>query len=94
MLTPTRRVFQSKFPPYQQVLVALVNDPTQTSITVNPPSGGWVAGDGYQVNLVKSPDELTSIYAQSTQFSIKQATGSTFSTNTGTGPSNTLSVAP
>ncbi|TCD69850.1 hypothetical protein EIP91_005927 [Steccherinum ochraceum] len=76
-------------PPVQEVLLAQVDATKVNTINVNPPSGGWVAGKGYQVNLVKSPDELSTILAQSGQFSITAGTGSTFSSNI---PSNTLTV--
>ncbi|TFL00546.1 hypothetical protein BDV98DRAFT_593877 [Pterulicium gracile] len=48
------------------------------SVSLNPPSGGWVVGNGYRLNLVKSAGELHTIYAQSDQFNITsgQATGS------------------
>ncbi|KAH8094803.1 hypothetical protein BXZ70DRAFT_946151 [Cristinia sonorae] len=74
---------QASFPPQQIVLVALVDGTKDNSLTVNPPSGGWVAGSGYQVNLVKSTEELNTILAQSGDFSITSGTGSsTFSSST------------
>lgn len=46
---------------------------------MNPPSGGWKAGTGFQVNLVKDTDNLNTILAQSEQFTIKSSSSSTFS---------------
>ncbi|KAL4242498.1 GPI-anchored Adhesion Regulator [Abortiporus biennis] len=81
---------QSKFPPESEVLVAQVDGTKATSITVSPPSGGWVAGAGYQVNLVKDAQNLDAILAQSGQFTIKTGTAST--TASGTTSGATLSV--
>jgi hypothetical protein len=81
-------------------LAALV-DGTMGSTNVNPPSGGWPLGDGFQVNLVKSEMEQSTIYAQSNQFNITTGTGSSSSTTKpttssvikGTGSTGTLGGA-
>ncbi|KAJ3488790.1 hypothetical protein NLI96_g2576 [Meripilus lineatus] len=84
---------QAQFPPTTQVLKALVDGTSATSIVVDAPSGGWVAGSGFQVNLVASAQELTTILAQSGQFTIKDAVASSSSVS-GSQSKTTLSVAP
>ncbi|OJT10358.1 hypothetical protein TRAPUB_13117 [Trametes pubescens] len=89
-------VNQASFPPTSQVLDALVVG-TLGKVVVNPPSGGWKAGSGFQVNLVKDTDNLNTILAQSEQFTIKASTSSTFSSaasGTVTAGSGTLTVPP
>ncbi|KAJ7639032.1 hypothetical protein FB45DRAFT_1055226 [Roridomyces roridus] len=55
---------------YLPHLKALVNTADGTT-TVNPPANGWPAvGGGYRVNLVKSTEETSTIYAQSQPFDI------------------------
>jgi len=61
----------------QEILVALVNGSALT-YTVPPPSGGFPAGTGFQVNFVQDPTNLNTIYAQSGQFAIT-ASSSTIS---------------
>ncbi|KAI0650216.1 hypothetical protein C8Q79DRAFT_998108 [Trametes meyenii] len=89
-------VNQASFPPTSQVLAALV-DGSLGKTNVNPPSGGWKAGTGFQVNLVKDAENLNTILAQSNQFSITTSTSSTFSSATSgsisaTAASGTLTV--
>jgi hypothetical protein len=67
-----------------EALAALV-DGTLGSINVNPPSGGWPLGSGFQVNLVESAQNTDTIYAQSTQFSITSGNSSASSSSTATG---------
>ncbi|KAI0637967.1 hypothetical protein C8Q77DRAFT_401032 [Trametes polyzona] len=74
-------VNQAHFPPTKQVLDALV-DASLGKIVVNPPSGGWKTGSGFQVNLVKDAENTDAILAQSEQFTISTSTSSTFSTAT------------
>ncbi|RDX53673.1 hypothetical protein OH76DRAFT_1374745 [Lentinus brumalis] len=81
-------VNQSGYPPTSQVLNALVPK-SLGKITVNPPSGGWKAGTGFQVNLVKDAENTNTILAQSEQFTIKQASASLSSTLTGTASTGT-----
>jgi hypothetical protein len=76
---------KSVLPSGEEVLIATV-DGTQSSITVPAPSGGFQVATGYQVNFVKDPEDLSTILAQSNQFSITQS-NSTSSTTTS--PSNT-----
>jgi hypothetical protein len=52
------------------VLAALV-DGTLGSFPVNAPSTGFPVGDGFRLNLVKSTEERTTIYAQSPEFAIR-----------------------
>ncbi|KIY49398.1 hypothetical protein FISHEDRAFT_58297 [Fistulina hepatica ATCC 64428] len=66
---------------------------------VSAPSGGWVVGTGYRVNLVKDADDLDSILAQSDEFNIttaasgsaSSATVSSTSTSTATSSSSSSS---
>jgi len=69
---------QASFPPEQQILAALVQG-SLGHLTVNPPSGGWKAGTGFQVNFVKDATDLDTILAQSNQFTITASSSSTFS---------------
>jgi len=62
----------------QEILVALVNGSALT-YTVPPPSSGFPPGSGFQVNFVKDTQSLSTIYAQSGQFSINSTTSSTTS---------------
>ncbi|KAH9002456.1 hypothetical protein EDB86DRAFT_2774745, partial [Lactarius hatsudake] len=72
---------QARTPSYQQVLAALV-DGTLGKFTVSPPSTGFPTGTGFQVNLVADSQDLTTIFAQSQQFAIVQATTTTSSSLT------------
>jgi len=63
---------KSILPSGSELLAALV-DGTQLQLTVSPPSGGFVAGTGYQVNFVQDPQNPNTIYAQSGQFAITQS---------------------
>ncbi|KAH8982792.1 hypothetical protein EDB92DRAFT_1621215 [Lactarius akahatsu] len=74
---------QARTPSYQQVLAALV-DGTPGKFIVRPPSTGFPTGTGFQVNLVEDSENLSTIYAQSQQFSIVQATTTTSSSLTAT----------
>jgi len=72
-------------PSGEEILIATV-DGTQNSIAVPAPSGGFPTGTGFQVNFVKDSQDLTTIYAQSNQFSIIKPNTS----STTTSPSNTV----
>ncbi|KAH8830380.1 Quinolinate phosphoribosyl transferase [Flagelloscypha sp. PMI_526] len=61
------------------ILMDTVDATSATSTTVNPPSSGWPSGK-YQVNLVKSKDDETSILAQSGQFTFASAGASGLAT--------------
>ncbi|TEB35783.1 hypothetical protein FA13DRAFT_1728638 [Coprinellus micaceus] len=53
------------------VLADFVDATSASSISVSQPSSGWpTTGGSYRVNLVKSKNEQTTIYAQSTEFNI------------------------
>jgi len=84
---------RSILPSNNEILDALVNG-TDGTISVNPPSAGWVVGSGYQVNLVQDPNDLDTIYAQSSQFSITASTtsGSASSTSVTTSTSANTAV--
>ncbi|KAH9938356.1 uncharacterized protein B0H18DRAFT_1112525 [Fomitopsis serialis] len=69
---------QNTYPQYNEVLEALIQT-SEGSVAVNPPSGGWVAGTGYRVNFVKNSQDLSSLLAQSDDFTIEQSSSSTFS---------------
>jgi len=58
---------------YTQVLAALVDGNLGRS-RVNPPSGGWTDGRGFQVLFVDSERNLTGILAQSERFAITSPT--------------------
>jgi hypothetical protein len=73
-------------PAGEEVLIATV-DGNQNSIAVPAPSGGFQVGKGYQVNFVKDSQDLTTILAQSNQFSITQPNTTSSTT---TSPSNTI----
>ncbi|KAH9071572.1 Ser-Thr-rich glycosyl-phosphatidyl-inositol-anchored membrane family-domain-containing protein [Lactarius deliciosus] len=79
---------QARTPSYQQVLAALI-DGNLGKFTVSPPSTGFPTGTGFQVNLVKDSENLSTIYAQSQQFAIVQATTTTSSSLTATTPFTT-----
>ncbi|EMD40904.1 hypothetical protein CERSUDRAFT_91657 [Gelatoporia subvermispora B] len=83
---------QASFPPTTQVLDALV-DGSLGNTTVNPPSGGWKAGSGYQVNLVQDAQNLNAILAQSNQFTIKESSSSTFSSGSSSASSAASTAA-
>jgi len=73
---------QASFPPTTQILDALV-DGTLGTIAANPPSGGWVAGTGFRVNFVANSEQLSTILAQSDDFTIKTAVVSSSSLPSG-----------
>ncbi|KAF9464361.1 hypothetical protein BDZ94DRAFT_1256266 [Collybia nuda] len=60
---------RSVMPINDQVLAAQV-DGTLLTTVLNPPSAGWPVGQHFRVNLVKSPEELDTILAQSNEFDI------------------------
>jgi hypothetical protein len=65
---------QASYPPTNQILDALVVG-TLGTINADPPSGGWVAGPGFRVNFVASSEQLTTILAQSGEFTILPGSG-------------------
>ncbi|KAI0728677.1 Ser-Thr-rich glycosyl-phosphatidyl-inositol-anchored membrane family-domain-containing protein [Fomitopsis betulina] len=75
---------QESYPEYNEVLESSV-ETSKDSVTVNPPSGGWVAGAGYRINFVQDADSLNTIYAQSNDFTIEDSSSSTFSSSSSTG---------
>src|SRR5882757_6042190 len=75
-------------PSGQEVLIATV-DGTLGIISIPAPSGGFVVGNGFQVNFVNDSQHLSSILAQSQQFSITQ---SNTTTPTTAAPSNAVYV--
>jgi len=79
---------RSVMPNNNQVLAALV-DGTKGTLSVNPPSGGWIVGHGFQVNLVKDQDSLSTIFAQSGQFNITASSSSASSTTSTSGVTTT-----
>ncbi|KAH9062288.1 hypothetical protein EDB87DRAFT_335143 [Lactarius vividus] len=84
---------QARTPSYQQVLAALV-DGNLGKFTVSPPSTGFPTGTGFQVNLVQDSQNLNTIYAQSQQFAIVQATTTTSSSLTATTPLFSTATTP
>jgi len=79
---------KSIMPSGQEVLIATV-DGTLGVIAVPPPSGGLPAGNGFQVNFVKDPQDLNTILAQSQQFAITRSNSTTT-----TSLSNTAVLTP
>ncbi|KXN89610.1 hypothetical protein AN958_05477 [Leucoagaricus sp. SymC.cos] len=65
--------------PQDQILVAQQDGVSTDTVNCNPPSGGWPLGKSFRINLVKSTEDQSTIYAQSDEFDIKapNATSST-----------------
>jgi hypothetical protein len=63
-----------------QILAALV-DGTLGKTSLNPPSGGWPTGSHFRLNFVQDPNNLNTIYAQSSEFTISPSS-STLTTST------------
>ncbi|GBE80016.1 hypothetical protein BKA93DRAFT_824664 [Sparassis latifolia] len=84
-------VNENEYPTYSQVLDALVVS-SLGSVSVGAPSGGWVAGAGYQVNLVQDATRLDAVLAQSGDFTLQQSTSSSSSGSSSSSSGSTLSV--
>ena len=82
VLTNTDR---SVLPTNDQVIADFVDATSATSTTINPPSGGFNVGGTYRVNLVKSQDETSTIYAQSDEFQIVAGSASASGSSTSSG---------
>ncbi|KAN0126537.1 hypothetical protein V8E52_000177 [Russula decolorans] len=76
-------------PSGQEILIATV-DGSVGAIGVPAPSGGFVVGNGFQVNFVNDSQHLSAILAQSSQFSITQ---SNTTTPTTAAPSNAVTAS-
>lgn len=63
--------------PVNNYLLLASVDGSLRAIHVSPPASVLPVGDGFQVNLVKSPKDVNTIYAQSQQFRIKGSTEAT-----------------
>jgi len=72
-----------------QVLAALVDGTTGTAVML-PPSGGWLTGSHFRVNLVEGTNNIDTIYAQSEDFTITASSSTLTSTMTNTLPTNTF----
>lgn len=72
-------------PSGSEILIATV-DGTLGAIGVPAPSGGFPVGTGFQVNFVNDTQHLSTILAQSNQFTIAPANSSTSSTVTPSNP--------
>jgi len=68
--------------PQDQVLVAQQDGVSTDTVNCNPPSAGWVLGKSFRINLVKSSEDQSTIYAQSNEFEIKLPDGATTSSGT------------
>lgn len=56
-----------------QLLADAVDGTNGNSISVSPPAGqSFPIGSGFRVNFIKSATDTTTIYAQSTEFTITQ----------------------
>lgn len=73
--------------PQDQILVAQQDGVSTDTVSCNPPSAGWVLGTSFRINLVKSSEDQSTIYAQSNEFEIKLPNGVTTS-------SGSLSIRP
>lgn len=77
---------RSVLPINNQILVDSVDASSQSSLSIDAPSGGYPVGGTYRVNLVKSPSEVNTIFAQSDEFDISEEVASSSSaTETSTG---------
>jgi hypothetical protein len=65
-------------PAGQEIVIATV-DGSHSEIGVPPPSGGFPVGSGFQINFVNDTQHLSTILAQSSQFSITQSNTTTTS---------------
>ena len=63
-----------------EILIAFVVGSTLSAI-VRPPSEGWIAGPDYRVDLVKDPNDLDTILAQSDDFNITDGSSTISNTN-------------
>ncbi|TFK28895.1 hypothetical protein FA15DRAFT_488165 [Coprinopsis marcescibilis] len=60
--------------PIDIVLARSVDATGDSSLSIDPPTGGWpTPGGSYRINLVRSDRELNTIYAQSNEFNITAA---------------------
>ncbi|KAJ3576175.1 hypothetical protein NP233_g593 [Leucocoprinus birnbaumii] len=66
VLTDTNRAELSE----DQVLVAQQDGVATNTVNCNPPSAGWPLGKTFRINLVKSTEDQSTIYAQSSEFQI------------------------
>ncbi|KAG5651384.1 hypothetical protein H0H81_008883 [Sphagnurus paluster] len=81
--------------PQPQVLAAQVDGTvTNSTIALNPPSGGWPTGGSFRLNLVKDVNDLNTILAQSSQFSIKAPVSSSSSQTTTSGTTLVVTTTP
>ncbi|KAH8113450.1 hypothetical protein DFH11DRAFT_1727921 [Phellopilus nigrolimitatus] len=76
VLTNTDR---SVMPTNNLVLANFVDATSGSSLAIVAPSGGFNVGGNFRVNLVQTPDELNSIYAQSNTFNITAGSSSSAS---------------
>ncbi|CAE6419034.1 unnamed protein product [Rhizoctonia solani] len=74
---------RSLLPVNNQQLIATVPGSTGT-IEVPAPSGGFPVGKGFRVNMVQSPQNVTTILAQSPEFEIVSGTGTSTTSLTAT----------
>ncbi|KAJ9113039.1 hypothetical protein QFC22_006135 [Naganishia vaughanmartiniae] len=63
------------------------------STSLSYPSGSWPAGTGFQVNLVKSTEEVNSILAQSGMFNITASASSASSSAASSSAASTSAAA-
>jgi hypothetical protein len=84
---------RSVMPTDNQELAALV-DGTLGTLSVNPPATDLPIGKGFRLNLVKDTEHESTIYAQSGQFSIVQASSSSSVSGSSTKPAGTTTIPP
>ncbi|KZT29345.1 hypothetical protein NEOLEDRAFT_1056485 [Neolentinus lepideus HHB14362 ss-1] len=78
LLTNTDRTV---LPDNNQVLVAVVPGDAG-SLAVPEPSNGFPVGSSFRLNLVKDPQDVNTIYAQSDEFNIVQSSSTTSASST------------
>jgi hypothetical protein len=80
-----------------QLLADAVDGTNANSISVSPPAGqSFPVGSGFRVNFIKSATETSTIYAQSSEFTITQGSvvsASVSATGTVTATSNSDSAS-
>ncbi len=78
------------------LLDSFVDATSANSISIPPPSGGLPVGGTFRVNLIKDQNDISTIYAQSDEFTITSGgstttSGSTSGTISATGTTVSLS---
>ncbi|KZT62338.1 hypothetical protein CALCODRAFT_479231 [Calocera cornea HHB12733] len=78
--------------PTNDILLADNVSTTAGTTTVTYPSGSWPVGNAFQVNLIRSSEDTSTIYAQSNDFNITSSAASSTSSSSSSVASNTGST--